>query len=187
MKSRLDTLRHTAALTLRAAVFAMLVGSFALPSASGKQNVRQVPGVDIIVKKNPGGSKRVAQSGKDGSYRFTGLEPGSYEVQIAGRAPQTVTVGPDGKLTGVVTTEEKTPTPPAPTSKQTAAWSESHKSKAAATPKPTPTPLPKGATDGAKIYNGVKSNTGGVAYRTAKPTATPKPATKDSWKTGNAQ
>ena len=64
-----------------------------------------VPGIGIIVKRNPGGTPpRRTVSGSDGSFSLQGLPPGSYEVTVSGQAPVAVMVGPDGQLKGVATT-----------------------------------------------------------------------------------
>ncbi len=59
-----------------------------------------IPGVDIIVQKKPGGSAIQVKTGADGTYRFTGLAPGTYDLLIPGQPVKSVTVGTDGTLGG---------------------------------------------------------------------------------------
>jgi hypothetical protein len=67
---------------------------------------KDIPGIGIRVRKNPGGTARTAplQSGPDGSFHLTGLEPGDYEVTPDGGKAAIFKVGADGKLSGVVRT-----------------------------------------------------------------------------------
>ena len=59
-----------------------------------------IPGVDIIVRKKPGGIAIQVKTGADGTYKFTRLAPGTYDLSTAGQPPQLVIVGPDGTLGG---------------------------------------------------------------------------------------
>ena len=59
-----------------------------------------IPGVDVIVRKKPGGIAIQVKTGADGTYKFTGLAPGTYDLATAGQPPQLVIVGPDGTLGG---------------------------------------------------------------------------------------
>ncbi len=59
-----------------------------------------IPGIDIIVQKKPGGSAIQVKTGADGTYRFTGLAPGTYDLLIPGQPVKSVTVGTDGTLGG---------------------------------------------------------------------------------------
>ena len=59
-----------------------------------------IPGVDIIVRKRPGGIAIQVKTGADGTYKFTGLAPGTYDLATAGQPPQLVIVGSDGTLGG---------------------------------------------------------------------------------------
>jgi len=60
----------------------------------------EIPGIDIIVQKKPGGSAIQVKTGADGTYRFTGLAPGTYDLLIPGQPVKSVTVGTDGTLGG---------------------------------------------------------------------------------------
>ena len=60
----------------------------------------EIPGIDIIVQKKPGGSAIQVKSGADGTYKFTRLAPGTYDLSTAGQPPQLVIVGSDGTLGG---------------------------------------------------------------------------------------
>ena len=62
--------------------------------------INPIPGVDIIVRKRPGGIAVKVPTGADGNYKFTGLAPGTYDLSTAGQPPQSVIVGPDGTLGG---------------------------------------------------------------------------------------
>ncbi len=62
-----------------------------------------IPGVDIIVRKSPGGIAIQVKTGADGTYKFTGLAPGTYDLIISGQPVESVTVGTDGKFSGIVT------------------------------------------------------------------------------------
>jgi hypothetical protein len=72
---------------------------------------KQIPGIGIRVRKNPGGNKRIkpTTTAADGSFRFTGLEPGNYEVTVGDNKPQMVVVGKDGVLAGKVTQDGTKP------------------------------------------------------------------------------
>ena len=59
-----------------------------------------IPGVDIIVRKKPPGKAIQVKTGADGTYKFTGLAPGTYDLSTAGQPPQLVIVGADGTLGG---------------------------------------------------------------------------------------
>ncbi len=60
----------------------------------------EIPGIDIIVQKKPGGSAIQVKTGADGTYKFTRLAPGTYDLSTAGQPPQLVIVGSDGTLGG---------------------------------------------------------------------------------------
>ncbi|MCK9285903.1 MAG: carboxypeptidase-like regulatory domain-containing protein [Rhodocyclaceae bacterium] len=64
-----------------------------------------IPGVDIIVKKNPGGIPLSAPTNNDGTYKFTGLAPGKYDLSVAGKHVQTVTVGDNRSIGGTLNGE----------------------------------------------------------------------------------
>ncbi len=59
-----------------------------------------IPGVDVIVRKKPGGKAIQVKTGADGTYKFTRLAPGTYDLSTAGQPPQLVIVGSDGTLGG---------------------------------------------------------------------------------------
>jgi hypothetical protein len=62
--------------------------------------INPIPGVDIIVRKSPGGIAIQVKTGADGTYKFTRLAPGTYDLSTAGQPPQLVIVGSDGTLGG---------------------------------------------------------------------------------------
>ena len=62
-----------------------------------------IPGVDVIVRKKPGGIAIQVKTGADGTYKFTGLAPGTYDLIIPGQPVKLVTVSTDGKFSGIVT------------------------------------------------------------------------------------
>ena len=70
-----------------------------------------IPGVDIIVRKSPGGIAIQVKTGADGTYKFTQLAPGTYDLIISGQPVKSVTVGVSGVLSGIrlsdVNAEEK--------------------------------------------------------------------------------
>jgi len=68
--------------------------------AGPPEAINPIPGVDIIVRKRPGGIAIQVKTGADGTYKFTGLAPGTYDLSTAGQPPQLVIVGPDGTLGG---------------------------------------------------------------------------------------
>jgi hypothetical protein len=63
---------------------------------------KPIGGVGIVVKKNPGGSSERTTTGCDGSFSFSGRPQGAHTLTIEGHAPIPVSVGRDGKLSGVV-------------------------------------------------------------------------------------
>jgi hypothetical protein len=123
MKSSIRTTLAAAALAITgAANFASLPSAtFAAAGISaglmmGGQAMaatKTIPGIGIRVKKSPGGStSRTApvKSGADGSFNFTGLEAGEYEVTPDGGKSAIFKVGSDGKLSGVVQSDGGAPT-----------------------------------------------------------------------------
>jgi hypothetical protein len=60
----------------------------------------EIPGIDIIVQKKPGGKAIQVKTGADGTYKFTRLAPGTYDLIIPGQPVKSVTVGTDGTLGG---------------------------------------------------------------------------------------
>jgi Carboxypeptidase regulatory-like domain len=109
---------------LKAVLAAALVSATALAGAPGVASVagvvtvgagvmmadvamagqKAIPGIGIRVRKNPGSATRIkpTTTAADGSFRFTGLEPGNYEVTVGENKPQMVVVGKDGVLAGKV-------------------------------------------------------------------------------------
>ena len=67
------------------------------------ESINPIPGVDIIVRSRPGGIAIQVKTGADGTYKFTGLAPGTYDLLIPGQPVKLVTVGTDGKFSGIVT------------------------------------------------------------------------------------
>jgi len=59
-----------------------------------------IPGVDIIVKKKPGGIIAADRTDKNGSFEFKNLPEGNYELTIPGKSPIPLRVGPEGKVGG---------------------------------------------------------------------------------------
>lgn len=93
--------RSSAALALT-----VLVGlALLLPGAAALATSNPIPGVDIIVKKNPGGIAVSAPTGADGAYQFKGLAPGNYDLSVAGQRVQTITVDNKGSIGGVLSEE----------------------------------------------------------------------------------
>ena len=64
---------------------------------------KALPGAGISIKKSPGGAARTApvKSANDGSFHFSGLEAGDYEVTPDGGKTVMFKVGSDGKLSGL--------------------------------------------------------------------------------------
>lgn len=62
-----------------------------------------IPGVDVELGKNPGGIAVSAPTNKDGTYQFTGLAPGRYDLSVAGQRVQTITVGTNRSIRGSLT------------------------------------------------------------------------------------
>ncbi len=85
---------------------ALTVAAGLVVSGEATAATKQIAGIGIRVRKNPGGTARTAplQSGPDGSFHLTGLEAGAYEVTPDGGKPAIFKVGADGKLSGVVRT-----------------------------------------------------------------------------------
>jgi hypothetical protein len=70
------------------AVIAVVI--FGLLGSSASATNEPIPGVDIIVKKNPGGKAKKDTTGKDGKFVFANLEAGKYLLSV--KMPQTKTV-----------------------------------------------------------------------------------------------
>ncbi len=82
---------------------ALITAGAAMLWASPALATNNIPGVGTIVKKNPGGGCITAPSDANGEVRLTGLEPGTYDVQVfGGKEVSTMRVGRDGRLGFVV-------------------------------------------------------------------------------------
>ena len=120
MKSRkvaiagLTALGLTSLTPMQQSAALMAAGAAAL-WASPALAVNNIPGVGIVVKKQPGDAAIVAPSDANGEVRFTGLEPGTYTVQVIGSSQQAnMKVGEDGQLAFVAYEDAKGAAPPPP-------------------------------------------------------------------------
>ncbi|MHB1052345.1 MAG: carboxypeptidase-like regulatory domain-containing protein [Thiobacillus sp.] len=85
------------------ATLALIVGlALLLPGAAALAIGTPIPGIDIVVKKNPGGIAVSAPTGSDGTYQLQGLAAGSYDLSVGGKRVQTLRVGSDGRIKGVL-------------------------------------------------------------------------------------
>ncbi len=83
-------------------------GSVALAAGSVAAQQNTIPGVGVIVKKNPGSGAIVrGPSNKDGIFNTTGLQPGSYSVTVGNTAPQDIEVPKGARGISVKITGEK--------------------------------------------------------------------------------
>ena len=82
-----------------AAVFGVVLFGFGFANFAMASN-NPIPGVDIIVRKRPGGIAIQVKTGADGAYKFTRLAPGTYDLIITGQPVKSVAVGTDGTLGG---------------------------------------------------------------------------------------
>jgi hypothetical protein len=89
----------------------MTVGAGVMIVDVAMASTKAVAGIGIRIRKNPGGNTRIkpTTTAADGSFRFTGLEPGNYEVTVGENKPQMVVVGKDGVLAGKVTQDGTKP------------------------------------------------------------------------------
>ncbi len=85
----------------------LLVGlALLLPGTAVLASSNPIPGVDIIVKKNPGHDYPITvPTDKNGTYKFTGLAAGNYDLSVGGQRVQTVTVGANQGISGVLSSE----------------------------------------------------------------------------------
>lgn len=79
--------------------------ALAFPGAVALASPNPIPGVDIIVKKNPGGIAVAVPTGEDGAYKFTGLAAGKYDLSVDGQRVQTITVGANQGIAGTLNRE----------------------------------------------------------------------------------
>ena len=84
------------------AVFGVVLFGFGFANFA-MASISPIPGVDIIVRREPGGIAIQVKTGADGTYKFTGLAPGTYDLIIPGQPVKLVTVSTDGKFSGIVT------------------------------------------------------------------------------------
>jgi len=61
-----------------------------------------IPGIDVIVRKTPGGVAAKVLPNRDGTFQFSNLPPGHYDLCITGQPCKAVAVGKDGALKGIV-------------------------------------------------------------------------------------
>ena len=66
------------------AVFGVILFGFGFANFAMAGN-NPIPGVDIIVRSKPGGIAIQVKTGADGTYKFTGLAPGTYDLSTAGQ------------------------------------------------------------------------------------------------------
>lgn len=83
----------------------LLVGMALLLPGSAALAGEPIPGVDIYLGKIPGGIAVSAPTGSDGAYKFTGLVAGNYDLSVGGQRVQTVTVGANQGISGVLSSE----------------------------------------------------------------------------------
>ena len=72
------------------AVFGVILFGFGFANFA-MAAIDPIPSVDIIVRSKLGGIAIQVKTGADGTYKFTRLAPGTYDLSI---------VGPDGTLGG---------------------------------------------------------------------------------------
>ncbi|MES3040892.1 MAG: carboxypeptidase-like regulatory domain-containing protein [Pseudomonadota bacterium] len=65
-----------------------------------------IPGIDIIVKKNPGSTRVSTPTGADGAYQFKGLAAGNYDLSVNGQRVRTISVGKKGGIGGVLSNQD---------------------------------------------------------------------------------
>ena len=82
------------------AVFGVILFGFGFANFA-MAAIDPIPGVDIIVRSKPGGIAIQVKTGADGTYKFTGLAPGTYDLLIPGQPVKSVTVGVSGVLSGI--------------------------------------------------------------------------------------
>lgn len=86
----------------RALVVGLVLG---LPGAAALAIGEPIPGIDIVVKClgcTPPYHGIPAPTGANGAYQFTGLAPGKYDLSVAGQRIQTISVGVNRSINGVL-------------------------------------------------------------------------------------
>jgi hypothetical protein len=85
---------------------ALLLGlALLLPGAPALAAANPIPGVDIIVRKKPGGIPITIPTGADGTYQFKGLAPGNYDLFVGGQRVQSIGVGANSGISGVLSSD----------------------------------------------------------------------------------
>lgn len=73
------------------------VAAIGVPSPALAQT--GIPGIGVVVKHKPGNAPIIVPSDASGNTVLTGLEPGTYSVQVFGGTQESeMAVGPDGRL-----------------------------------------------------------------------------------------
>ena len=65
---------------------ALACAVLAITAQSAMASNKPIPGIDVIVKKNPGGNAITATTDADGQIVLKGLEPGDYVIEIDGKS-----------------------------------------------------------------------------------------------------
>lgn len=61
-----------------------------------------IPGVDVKLGKNPGGSKMNVKTDANGEFQFRNLQPGNYDLCVADEPCKLIVVGKEGAVSGQV-------------------------------------------------------------------------------------
>jgi len=64
-----------------------------------------IEGVDVKLGKKSGGSIAVVKTGEGGTFRFTDLPSGMYELTVPASLPNRVSVGGEGTISGMCSAE----------------------------------------------------------------------------------
>ena len=86
------------------AVFGVILFGFGFANFA-MAAIDPIPGVDIIVRSKPGGIAIQVKTGADGTYKFTRLAPGNYDLSVAGQHVQTIIVGANRSVSGTLSRE----------------------------------------------------------------------------------
>ena len=94
---------------LSSAARALVLGlALLLPGAAALASNKPIPGIDIVVKclecKPPFHGIPVP-TGADGMYQFKGLAPGNYDLFVGGQRVQTINVGANRSISGVLSSD----------------------------------------------------------------------------------